>query len=79
MYRGEIVEAGAVERIFAQPEHEYTRALLDAVPRLDSGGAGRMSAARSASRIAGKAPVLEVRDLSVMFPCAPRQCVPCRR
>ena len=35
MYRGEIVEAGPVERIFATPEHDYTRALLDAMPRLD--------------------------------------------
>jgi len=38
MYRGEIVEAGGVERIFAQPEHEYARALLGAVPRLDTAG-----------------------------------------
>lgn len=32
MYRGQIVEYGPAERIFAEPEHEYTRALIDAVP-----------------------------------------------
>lgn len=32
MYRGEIVESGPAEQIFAEPRHEYTRALIDAVP-----------------------------------------------
>ncbi|MBF6238034.1 ABC transporter ATP-binding protein [Nocardia otitidiscaviarum] len=32
MYQGKIVESGPAERIFAAPEHEYTRALIDAVP-----------------------------------------------
>lgn len=34
MYRGEIVESGGVDEIFADPEHAYTRALLAAAPRL---------------------------------------------
>jgi glutathione transport system ATP-binding protein len=34
MWRGEKVEEGPVERIFASPQHPYTRALLSAVPRL---------------------------------------------
>jgi len=34
MYRGEKVEEGGVEEIFAAPNHPYTRALLAAVPRL---------------------------------------------
>ena len=34
MYRGNKVEEGPVERIFAAPEHPYTQALLSAVPRL---------------------------------------------
>ncbi|NKY85566.1 ABC transporter ATP-binding protein [Nocardia veterana] len=32
MYRGKIVESGSAEQIFAAPQHEYTRALIDAVP-----------------------------------------------
>ena len=32
MQRGVIVEQGATARIFANPEHPYTRSLLDAVP-----------------------------------------------
>jgi oligopeptide/dipeptide ABC transporter ATP-binding protein len=34
MYGGRIVEIGPVRRIFAAPAHPYTRALLDAIPRL---------------------------------------------
>ncbi|OXI96033.1 MULTISPECIES: dipeptide ABC transporter ATP-binding protein [Burkholderia] len=36
MYRGEKVEEGESDRIFAAPEHRYTRALLAAVPKLGS-------------------------------------------
>jgi peptide/nickel transport system ATP-binding protein len=32
MYRGEIVEHGAIERVFADPQHPHTRALLSSVP-----------------------------------------------
>ena len=32
MYRGEIVEQGAVEQVFADPQHPHTRALLASVP-----------------------------------------------
>ncbi|WP_433660910.1 ABC transporter ATP-binding protein [Nocardia sp. CA-128927] len=32
MYRGKIVESGPAEQIFADPRHEYTRELIDAVP-----------------------------------------------
>ncbi|WP_086078129.1 dipeptide ABC transporter ATP-binding protein [Bordetella genomosp. 13] len=34
MYRGEKLEEGASDAIFAEPRHPYTRALLSAVPRL---------------------------------------------
>ncbi|MBV6760706.1 dipeptide ABC transporter ATP-binding protein [Rhodococcus opacus] len=32
MYRGRIVESGAAQTIFEDPQHEYTRALLAAIP-----------------------------------------------
>ncbi|MBI4611752.1 MAG: ABC transporter ATP-binding protein [Candidatus Rokubacteria bacterium] len=34
MYAGRIVEAGPVRRIFNDPAHPYTQALLDSIPRL---------------------------------------------
>lgn len=35
MRSGELVERGAVEQIFSDPQEDYTRLLLDAVPRID--------------------------------------------
>lgn len=34
MYAGRVVEVGPVERIFAQPEHPYTRGLIECIPEL---------------------------------------------
>ncbi|PUB31536.1 peptide/nickel transport system ATP-binding protein [Promicromonospora sp. AC04] len=33
LHRGRVVEAGPVERIFADPERDYTRRLLESIPR----------------------------------------------
>lgn len=35
MYLGRIVETGASERLWAQPRHPYTQALIAAMPRID--------------------------------------------
>src|SRR5579875_2600612 len=35
MERGRIVERGAVEQVFSDPQHPYTRNLLEAIPSLD--------------------------------------------
>ncbi len=40
MYVGKVAEAGPTERLFAQPHHPYTQALLDASPDLDADGNG---------------------------------------
>jgi oligopeptide transport system ATP-binding protein len=36
MYAGEVVEYGTVEQIYYEPQHPYTRGLLESVPRLDN-------------------------------------------
>ncbi|NKQ51328.1 ABC transporter ATP-binding protein [Amycolatopsis sp. K13G38] len=36
MYQGQVVESGDAERIVADPGHDYTRSLLDAVPDPDA-------------------------------------------
>jgi oligopeptide/dipeptide ABC transporter ATP-binding protein len=41
MYAGRIVETGPVRTVMQAPLHPYTRALLDAVPRLDDDGGRR--------------------------------------
>jgi len=38
MRQGEVVEAGSTLEIFRNPQHEYTKALLAAVPHLGQGG-----------------------------------------
>ena len=33
MYKGQIVEEASVDDIFTNPQHEYTKALLNAIPK----------------------------------------------
>lgn len=35
MYKGKIVEYGDSERVFNEPEHDYTKRLLEAIPHLE--------------------------------------------
>ncbi|MEP5766426.1 MAG: dipeptide ABC transporter ATP-binding protein [Halieaceae bacterium] len=35
MYQGRLVEQGTAEQILTRPQHRYTKALLDSVPRID--------------------------------------------
>jgi peptide/nickel transport system ATP-binding protein len=37
MYAGEIVERAPTERLFSDPEHPYTRGLLDSIPKISTG------------------------------------------
>ena len=67
MRRGEVVETGTTDDLFAQPRDAYTRMLLDSVPRID--GALRPGhAPRAPAPKADVAPLLEVADLKVQFP-----------
>ncbi|MBD8892468.1 ABC transporter ATP-binding protein [Roseibium litorale] len=60
MYRGEKVEEGPVETIFAAPQHAYTQALLNAVPRL--GAMTGTTAPAPFDRLAYGASVQEVEE-----------------
>jgi peptide/nickel transport system ATP-binding protein len=62
MRGGEIVESGGVEEVFYRPTHDYTKMLLDAMPRLD-----RPAAKPVAAKTPGE-PILRVEDLRVSFP-----------
>jgi peptide/nickel transport system ATP-binding protein len=61
MYAGRIVEQGATRPIFAAPRHPYTRALLDAVPRVTEGSHQRLAP------IPGTPPVLLGRPPGCAF------------
>src|SRR3954471_960514 len=55
MRRGRAVETGMVSRIFERQEHDYTKALLAAVPKFADG-------AKAPAPLAGKEPLLKVED-----------------
>lgn len=64
MREGVIVEEGTTKDIFANPQHEYTKELLGAVPHL-----GASLESKDDFKIAADAPVvLEARDLVIEYP-----------
>jgi peptide/nickel transport system ATP-binding protein len=46
MYLGYVVEQGPADRVLTAPEHPYTRALLDSVPKLGTAPGTRLNAIR---------------------------------
>ncbi|MBU3146491.1 ABC transporter ATP-binding protein [Clostridium sp. CF012] len=46
MYAGQIIEHGTVDEIFKNPQHPYTWALLQSVPRLDTKNKGKLYSLR---------------------------------
>ena len=64
-----LVESGPLEALFRAPARAYTRALLEAVPRLHGDGARRPPPAAKAADVAdASSPLMEARDLRVWFP-----------
>ncbi len=43
MYLGRVVEYGTVRQIFENPQHPYTQALMQSIPKLGSKGRGRLA------------------------------------
>ncbi len=62
MHGGELKEQGAVRDVFYRPQHEYTRMLLKAVPRLDSAPPAAPFPTQAGS------PLVAVETLRVHFP-----------
>jgi peptide/nickel transport system ATP-binding protein len=68
MRYGEFVEAGPVDQVFYGASHEYTKKLLDAVPRLDQPDkAGHPVLPKMTDREA-RDTVLNVRNMKIHFP-----------
>ncbi|MFJ4295353.1 dipeptide ABC transporter ATP-binding protein [Curtobacterium sp. NPDC089689] len=71
MLQGEVVETGGVEDVLLRPQHDYTKRLLAAVPRLAvATGATGSSALLASDDPAGRhdsPPAVDLRDVSVTF------------
>jgi oligopeptide/dipeptide ABC transporter ATP-binding protein len=68
MRYGSIVESGPVDNIFYNPQNDYTRMLIDAMPRIDVPDRhGHMKLVPPPAADGGK-PLLDVKDLKVHFP-----------
>jgi peptide/nickel transport system ATP-binding protein len=59
MYKGKAVETGLARDVLHAPKHDYTRRLVDALPRRKD-GAGQQAVARK--------PLLELKDIIVDYP-----------
>jgi peptide/nickel transport system ATP-binding protein/oligopeptide transport system ATP-binding protein len=62
MRRGEILETGTADQIYHAPKADYTRMLLNAVPRIDR------ERAQQIAPVEGGPPILKVDDVRVHFP-----------
>ena len=60
MYQGKMVETGEVKSILYNPQHEYTKSLLDAALHIQA-------VAETTDTIAHKSPILRVKDLKQHF------------
>jgi oligopeptide/dipeptide ABC transporter ATP-binding protein len=68
MRHGEVVESGSADAIFYQPKHDYTKALLDAMPRIDKPTRAGHESLQPLSTIGAENTLLNVEDLKVYYP-----------
>lgn len=66
MLRGEVVEEACAATLFADPQHDYTRSLIAAVPQIDQPWAGRPRTAPADRAQAGDS-ALTIRNLTVTY------------
>jgi peptide/nickel transport system ATP-binding protein len=81
VYHGEVMESGMLEDLFSNPQHDYLKALLRAVPRFDSAEGDRLAPLREIKPHRGKllsgyktcltegisGPILKVDNISKSF------------
>ncbi len=68
MEKGHLVEQGAVQTVFAEPQHAYTRRLLDSRPRRDVVEMGAAVGAGGSAAVVPTASLLQATDLQVAYP-----------
>jgi oligopeptide/dipeptide ABC transporter ATP-binding protein len=68
MRLGEVVESGSTEQVFYSPTHDYTKALLDAMPRIDRPVRDGHAMLQPLSTIGAEKRLIDVEDLKVYFP-----------
>ena len=68
MRLGEVVESGNTDQVFYSPKHDYTKALLDAMPRIDRPVREGHAMLQPLSTIGAEKRLLDVEDLKVYFP-----------
>jgi len=70
MRYGEYVEEGSAEKIFYNPQHSYTKMLLDSMPRIDSPDRGTQQKLKAVSQQLAGADFLKVEDVKVHYDIA---------
>ena len=68
MYQGKVVEEADAASLFGNPQHEYTKQLLAAVPSLGSGTVQTRERARERARTESGPPLVVATDLRIEFP-----------